>query len=679
MSQDLLKWARRYNEVGLNIIPCRDKVPAIKWKKYQKKKVKKKKIEEWFSVESCEFNGYNGIALITGSKSGVMVIDADSASGIKWCDNNLPVPGFRQKTRKGKHYFYKSSAGLKNAADIFGEKKTHGKFENGSWKGRIVDVRAESGIIILYPSPNYDIEGDVDAIRSIPFPETELRNGGYMGRLTDGEGDRVPDVERCSMGPKELSIRLGDISGLLVHIPPDERLSEPDWRKIGAAIHFESGGAEEGRELFRAWSSGALHGLTHKNFNDSEVDAKWAGYSNGGAMGSKVRIGTIAKISRDYKTMLAKSGGVGADEDEISKMLSGITNMAAQMTKIYDPVEWCVKKFIPIGLTLLAGRPKVGKSFVCLDLCNSVALGTNVFDDMEVVHGTTLYISMEDHGRRITSRLKDMGLEGSDKCLLVHETPQWDSGMAEFIRAIKARHIDLNLVVVDTLVHCLPPKPGNTSDYEYYYPVISGMQRLAHELGIALVLVHHAKKGGSGAAAGGAGAGGSDNVFDQILGSVALQGAADSLMVITRRPSESEGFFVTTSRDFGDMIYNMYFDEECLRWKKQDQGPVASYNENDRAIGWAIYNSIDKCLQPLQIHEQTGIPIKTIRTRLNKQGSYFEQENGTWKIAPAKKQVSVFSKEKGEADNLKNGLTKDGKKRDYKHTKKRRNKKKNQD
>ena len=670
MTTELQTWARRYWEIGLNIIPCRDKVPAVKWKKYQKKRIKKEQIDRWFSPDSMDLNDFNGIAIITGKRNGVMVVDADSKAGIRWCDKNLPEPGFYQMTKNGKHYFYKAKKKIINGADVFGEKQTHGKHKNGKWKGKIVDVRGEAGIIILYPSPNYEIGGDVDNMAKVSFPLSQLRNGGYTPRTKQTKGERMRDAQVGVMGPKELSTRLGDISGLLVAIPPDERLSEPDWRRIGAAIHFETGGDDKGLELFRAWSSGALHGITHDNYSGTEVERYWSGFNG---VEVPVRIGTIAKISRDFKTTLALDSG--GDEDELRAMLKKVTTLARQAEREYAPISWCVKQFIPIGLTLMAGRPKVGKSFVCLDICNAVAEGEMVFEDMETVKGTTCYISMEDHGRRITGRLKDMGITASKNCLLLHETPKWDSGMAEFIRMLKEAHPNLSLIVVDTLIHCLPPKPGNISDYEYYYPVISGLQRLAHELQVGLVLVHHAKKG-QGSSGGGSGIGTSDNIFDQILGSVAIQGAADTLMIISRRPSETEGFFITTSRDYGDMVYNVEFDETCLRWKKQDQGPVASYNENDRAIGWAIYNSIDSCLPPLQIAEDTGIVIKTVRHRLNKQGSYFEVEDGLWKIAEGRKQISAFNEQSDKYDSAKKGLGKDGKPLTYEWTKKRRNKKK---
>ena len=48
------------------------------------------------------------------------------------------------------------------------------------------------------------------------------------------------------------------------------------------------------------------------------------------------------------------------------------------MTTVYKPIEFAVDGLIAQGLYLLAGAPKVGKSWLALDLCLSIAKGEKV-------------------------------------------------------------------------------------------------------------------------------------------------------------------------------------------------------------------------------------------------------------------------------------------------------------
>src|SRR4051812_49260965 len=44
-------------------------------------------------------------------------------------------------------------------------------------------------------------------------------------------------------------------------------------------------------------------------------------------------------------------------------------------SRTFPPVAFCVPDLIPEGLTLIAGKPKIGKSWLALDVCIAVALG----------------------------------------------------------------------------------------------------------------------------------------------------------------------------------------------------------------------------------------------------------------------------------------------------------------
>lgn len=70
------------------------------------------------------------------------------------------------------------------------------------------------------------------------------------------------------------------------------------------------------------------------------------------------------------------------------------------MTTVYKPIEFVVDGLIAQGLYILAGAPKVGKSWLSLDTCLSIAKGEKVLGH-ETKCGTTLYLCLEDSFERI--------------------------------------------------------------------------------------------------------------------------------------------------------------------------------------------------------------------------------------------------------------------------------------
>src|SRR5690606_11474648 len=69
---------------------------------------------------------------------------------------------------------------------------------------------------------------------------------------------------------------------------------------------------------------------------------------------------------------------------------------------------WAVPDIIPAGLTILAGRPKVGKSWLALSIAQAVAAGGVVLGK-QVEPGPVLYMGLEDNPRRLQSRMQQQG------------------------------------------------------------------------------------------------------------------------------------------------------------------------------------------------------------------------------------------------------------------------------
>lgn len=69
---------------------------------------------------------------------------------------------------------------------------------------------------------------------------------------------------------------------------------------------------------------------------------------------------------------------------------------------------WLVLNMIPTGLGSLAGKPKVGKSWLVLHLADAVANG-GYFLGVKVDQSPVIYLAFEDSPRRLKRRLEAMG------------------------------------------------------------------------------------------------------------------------------------------------------------------------------------------------------------------------------------------------------------------------------
>ena len=82
-------------------------------------------------------------------------------------------------------------------------------------------------------------------------------------------------------------------------------------------------------------------------------------------------------------------------------------NCEQLMTTPLKPIEFCVDGMISTGLFILAGAPKVGKSWLALDMALSIAKGEKLLG-RETTQGTALYLCLEDSYTRILNRLFEL-------------------------------------------------------------------------------------------------------------------------------------------------------------------------------------------------------------------------------------------------------------------------------
>lgn len=76
--------------------------------------------------------------------------------------------------------------------------------------------------------------------------------------------------------------------------------------------------------------------------------------------------------------------------------------------EVFPPIKSVVKGYLVEGLTILAGRPKIGKSWLAYDWLVTIASGGFCFGLIHCIEGSVLYLALEDNKRRIKSRLSKL-------------------------------------------------------------------------------------------------------------------------------------------------------------------------------------------------------------------------------------------------------------------------------
>ena len=229
--------------------------------------------------------------------------------------------------------------------------------------------------------------------------------------------------------------------------------------------------------------------------------------------------------------------------------IDGETLMSQPLT----PLNFVVDTLLSQGLHILAGSPKVGKSWLALWLAVTVAKGEAVWG-MGVNQGTTLYLCLEDSTLRIQNRLFEIT---EDAPASVHFTTNSDTlgkGLEEQLRAFLSEHPDTVLVIIDTLQMIRGTGYDNT--YANDYRDLSALKRIADAHGIAILLIHHLRKELA------------DDVFSRISGTTAISGATDSNFVLRKsKRRENTATLYCTGRDIPYRELALEFDGEDHGWK----------------------------------------------------------------------------------------------------------------
>ena len=225
----------------------------------------------------------------------------------------------------------------------------------------------------------------------------------------------------------------------------------------------------------------------------------------------------------------------------------------ALQTISYEPITFLVDDLLPQGLHLLAGAPKIGKSWLALWLCLRVAQGEPLWN-FPTHSCEVLYLCLEDSFQRIQSRLFDLTEDAPPTLHFAVMAEQLHSGLVEQIEQFLKEHPATGLIVIDTLQR-IRTMNNDANPYANDYRDIGVLKALADRHRIAVLLIHHLRKLGD------------DDPMNMISGTTGLSGATDSNFVLRKsKRRENTATLYCTGRDIAYRELSLEFSGETHIW-----------------------------------------------------------------------------------------------------------------
>jgi len=237
------------------------------------------------------------------------------------------------------------------------------------------------------------------------------------------------------------------------------------------------------------------------------------------------------------------------------------------LNKHIPPLRWLINRYLPhVGTLSLIGKPKIGKSFLVLEMALSIVEGGRFWDEQCTPTGVLLYM-LEDSERRIKDRINKLRPERlqpkktfrikyrNDKDGPFRVNPDGSGGLLDNIRKHKRDYPDIGFVVIDMWKDVRGTPERNLDAYQATGQLVAPISALAQELDIVIFIIHHAKKGKIDP----------DDVSDAASGSNALAGATEGSWTIWKHGGkarivaevrESEDFDLQLEKTEGSLVWN---------------------------------------------------------------------------------------------------------------------------
>ena len=224
------------------------------------------------------------------------------------------------------------------------------------------------------------------------------------------------------------------------------------------------------------------------------------------------------------------------------------------MDNVFDGKSAVIENLLYTGAYILAGAPKIGKSFLVAQIAYHVSTGEALWG-CEVHPGTVLYLALEDDFQRIQSRMFMMyGVNDTDRLHFATAAGKIGNGLDEQLENFVREHPDTKLIIIDTMQK-IREVGGEAYSYASDYEIIGRLKQFADKHCICVLTVHHTRKQPAG------------DSFEMISGTTGLLGCADgSLLMQKKKRTALEATIDVVGRDQQDQILYLRKDADTQIW-----------------------------------------------------------------------------------------------------------------
>ncbi len=482
------------------------------------------------------------VGVPTGSRTGLVVVDYDvdkiDAAASEWVQDNvneLMATRIHGTLKGGRHYLFEGPTGI--------EYRGGASLQLAGIKRSGIDLRAEGGYIIWWPLHGGSSTGDI-----MPLP----------ARLLE---DRRIDVSNLPALPPANSKKWGAdrsvVMDALAYLNPD---NYDLWLRVGMALHLASGGADDGFQMWHAWSSGDLgHDCPPSYSGINDCRYHWASYRHDKPRDKTVTLGTIFKLAKDngyvYKRVEIELPPLEVYDDDLAipipdeeKTLIELAAEAKKPTSNFRsaadivanpiPIKWLIRPYLEqMVLGVLYGELGTMKSFLTLDMLLCIATGQPWGPStFPVKPQPVAYVSAEGRGmdRRIRawSKHRAIPMDGVPFYALERALDLSETGrVVALADDIAALGIVPAVIAIDTLSRNKGSLDENTtSDMSTFFSLLD--MHLRHRFGCSVLVVHHVGHGAK----------------DRARGSYTIMADTDANYQIERPDPQNPTIKITTGR-----------------------------------------------------------------------------------------------------------------------------------
>lgn len=303
----------------------------------------------------------------------------------------------------------------------------------------------------------------------------------------------------------------------------------------------------------------------------------------------------------------------------------GLITADTLQSKQFKPIRIVVPGLICEGATILAGKPKVGKSWMLLDICLAVAGNRFVLGEIKPVQGDVLYLALEDNERRLHWRIKKIVQNGDWPPRLALHT-QWrrvDQGGLEDIDAWIKSVKEPRLISIDTLARIRPAGLSREQAYTGDYRAMEGLQGLAARHQVGLVVSHHLRKAPS-----------EDDPLDEISGTLGLTASADAAVVLKRHSGMVKIY--VRGRDIEEGEFAAEFNKDTCRWRIVGTADDVFRSQERQVILTALKDagrpmSVPELMAVTERHDRHA--LYNLLYKMAKAGEITQPSRGQWALS----------------------------------------------